>query len=103
MSKPSPPPAGRELTEEERQRLAALREKIKQELPDLVARNQLREEARREASLTGSLRRAVYASKLPITHLARQVGIEPTILDEFLTGERNLRSDIMDRLAKAVS
>lgn len=102
MNNPSTPAATREPTEEERQRLAALREKIKQELPDLVARNQLRDEARREASLTGALRRAVHASKRPITHLAREIGIEPAMLDEFLTGERTLRSDVMDRLAKTV-
>lgn len=102
MTKPTTPKMSRQPTEEERLRLVALREKISQELPDLVARNQMREEARREPSLTGALRRAVHVSKRPLTHLAREIGIEPTALDEFLTGERNLRSDIMDRLARSV-
>jgi plasmid maintenance system antidote protein VapI len=102
MNKPTTPKMSRPPTEEERLRLAALREKIKQEVPDLVARNQMREDARREPSLSGALRRAVHASKRPLTHLAREIGIEPTALDEFLTGERNLRSDIMDRLARSV-
>jgi transcriptional regulator with XRE-family HTH domain len=92
----------REMTNEERQRLAALREKIQQEIPDLVARNQMRDDARREASLSGALRRAVHSSNRPLTHLAREVGIEPTMLDEFLTGERNLLSEVLNRLAKAV-
>lgn len=102
MTKPTTPKMSRQPTEEERLRLAALREKIKQEVPDLVARSQMREDARREPSLSGALRRAVHASNRPLTHLAREIGIEPTMLDEFLTGERNLRSDVMDRLARSV-
>ena len=41
----------------------------------------------------------IHASPLSLTEIATQVGITPLLLDEFLTGERTLRSDLMDRLA----
>ena len=65
----------------------------------MTARDQLRKEAREEATLSGDLRRAIHASPLSLTAIAAQVGISPLLLDEFLTGERTLRSDVMDRLA----
>jgi hypothetical protein len=34
--------------------------------------------------------------------IAAQAGITPILLDDFLTGERTLRSDVMDRLASAL-
>ncbi|HEX5102639.1 MAG TPA: hypothetical protein VFV87_02435 [Pirellulaceae bacterium] len=90
------------MTDAERDRLTALRAAVQAELPDLVARNQLREEARREPTLSGALRRAVRDSHRPLHHLAREIGVEAVQLDEFLTGERRLFSDVMDRLARAV-
>jgi len=48
------------------------------------------------------LRRAVHASELSLSAIATQAGITPLLLDEFLTGERTLRSDVMDRLAGAL-
>jgi hypothetical protein len=98
----SPSSRARELTDAERVRLNSLREQIQAELPELVARNQLRAVAREESTLSGALRRAVYESRRPLHQIAREVGIEPKFLDEFLTGERNLLSDVMNRLAKAV-
>jgi hypothetical protein len=95
-------PQRREPTEHELARINALREKVHAELPDLIARNQLREEARQEPTLSGALRRAVHESRRPIDHIARETGIGPVHLEEFLTGERNLFSDVIDRLAKAV-
>lgn len=92
----------RDLTDAERARLNELRAIVQAEIPDLVARNQLRAEARNEATLSGALRRAVHDTRRPLHHIAREVGIEATHLDEFLTGERKLFSDAMDRLAKAV-
>ena len=89
----------RDLTDVERDCLQQLREQIAVELPELTARDQLRFEARNEATLSGELRRAVHESPLPLSAIASQAGIEPMVLDEFLTGERTLRSDVMDRLA----
>ena len=89
----------RELTPAERARLQHLRERIAAELPEMTARDQLRKEARDEATLSGGLRRAIHASPLSLSAIASQTGIDPILLDEFLTGERTVRSDVMDRLA----
>jgi hypothetical protein len=59
----------------------------------------MRKEAQEEATLSGDLRRAIHASRLPLTEIANSAGITPHVLDEFLTGERTLRSDVLDRLA----
>ena len=89
----------RELTPEERGRLQKYREQIGHELPDLQSRDQMRKEARDEATLSGDLRKAVHACELSLAELATRIGIAPIMLDEFLTGERTLRSDVLDRLA----
>ena len=89
----------RELTEAEKNRLQQYREQIAEELPDLEARDQMRKDAREEATLSGELRRAVHASGLSLAELAARIGITPIMLDDFLTGERTLRSDVLDRLA----
>jgi hypothetical protein len=89
----------RELSPIERARLKQLREQIAVELPDMTARDQLRKEARDEATLSGELRRAIHASPHSLTAIASRAGIDPILLDEFLTGERTLRSDVIDRLA----
>lgn len=82
-------------------RLKRQRQAIAEELPDLIARNNLRQEASDESTLSGEIRRAIHASSIPLSALARAVGITPIMLDEFLTGERTLRSDVLDRLAKS--
>ena len=89
----------RELTEAEKNRLQQYREQIAAELPDFEARDQMRKDAREEATLSGALRRAVHASELSLAELAARIGITPIMLDDFLTGERTLRSDVLDRLA----
>src|SRR5258708_1482109 len=92
----------RELTPEEQERLKRQRELIAKELPDLAQRDRMRKEAQEEMTLSGELRRAIHASQLSLAALATQAGITPIVLDEFLTGERTLRSDVMDRLAAAL-
>lgn len=52
-----------------------------------------------EATLSGELRRAIHASDLSLAEIATRVNITAVMLDDFLTGERTLRSDILDRLA----
>jgi hypothetical protein len=89
----------RELTPEEMARIKKYREAIAEELPDLVARNQLRKEAADERTLSGAIRRAVHSGGIEITTIAEQCGITLLMLDEFLTGERTLRSDVLDKLA----
>src|SRR5437879_6991055 len=92
----------RPLTESERDRLQRYRAQIATELPELQLRDQLRKDAREEPTLSGELRRAVHAASLSLAEIAAQAGITPTLLDDFLTGERTLRSDVLDRLAAVV-
>ena len=99
MTERQPRRTTRELTAAEQLRLERLRDQIAAELPDMTARDQLRKEARTEATLSGDLRRAIHASPMSPSSIAKQARIDPIMLDEFLTGERTLRSDVMDRLA----
>ena len=99
MTNPQPPRISRELTVEQRQRLEHQQQQIAAELPDLAARDQLRNEAREETTLSGELRRAVHSSQLSLTTMAERMGIEPLLLDDILTGDLTPRSDVMDRLA----
>jgi len=92
----------RDLTLDEQERLKRQRELIAKELPDLIQHDQMRKEAQEEQTLSGELRRAIHSSDLPLAAIAAQVGITPIMLDEFLTGERTLRSDVVDRLAAAL-
>src|SRR5437870_7950933 len=102
MSTNPPKRTTRELTPEELERLKRHRELIAKELPDLALRDQMRKDAHDEPTLSGELRRAVHAQQRPLAAIAAQAGITPVLLDEFLTGERTLRSDVMDRLAAAL-
>ncbi len=99
MNERQPRRTTRELTAAEQVRLQQLRDQIAAELPEMTARDQLRKEARAEATPSGDLRRTIHSSPLSLSAIARQARIDPIMLDEFLTGERTLRSDVMDRLA----
>jgi hypothetical protein len=68
----------------------------------LRARSQMRKGARQESTLSGELRRAVHESELSLAEIATRAGITPIVLDDFLTGERTLRSDVIDRLVVAL-
>lgn len=89
----------RELTSDEEKQLKVDQEQIGDELPDLIARNQMYKNARIEPTLSGEIRRAIHASELSIARIADEAGITPLQLDEFLTGEATLPSDAIDRLA----
>ena len=91
-----------ELTPEQQKRLSVQRAQIASELPDLVERDRMRQEARSEPTLSGEFRRAIHDSSLSLSIIAQRADIPPMLLDEFLTGERNLRSDVLDRLANVL-
>ncbi len=78
------------------------RDKIAQELPELVQRGQRMDEAAAENSLSGHLRRALHRSGRPLKTIAAQVGLDVFVLCDFLEGTGTLRSDVLDRLAQAV-
>ncbi|HZW29837.1 MAG TPA: hypothetical protein VFF52_03965 [Isosphaeraceae bacterium] len=79
------------------------REKIAAELPELMERGRLLDEAAAENSLSGHLRRAIHRSGRPLKKIAAEVGIDVFVLCDFLEGTRTLRSDVLDRLAQAVA
>src|SRR5665647_971472 len=94
MSKPKRIPG--KLMTAQQARLQRNRRRIARELPELQARNQMSREAGEERTLTGDLRRMIHASPLSLAEIAAKVRIPVLTLDEFLTGERTLRSDVLD-------
>lgn len=90
------------LSAAQQKRLKRLRELVAEELPDLVRRNELAHRARKERSLSGVLRRAVHRCPLPPNEIAARAEIRWADLDDFLTGEKALPSDALDRLARVV-
>jgi transcriptional regulator with XRE-family HTH domain len=87
------------LTPAEKERVEKYRDEIARELPDLAARDQMRKDAREESTLSGELRRAIQESSHSLAEIAARAGVTPVLLDGFLTGERTLRSDVIDRVA----
>jgi hypothetical protein len=85
-----------------REQLRRDREKIAAELPELIERGRLLDEAASEDSLCGHLRRAIHRSGRPLKKIAAEVGLDVFVLCDFLEGTRTLRSDVLDRLAQAV-
>ncbi len=79
------------------------REKTATELPELIERGRLLDEAAAENSLSGHLRRAIHRSGRPLKKIAAEVGLDVFVLCDFLEGRRTLRSDVLDRLAQAVA
>ena len=79
-----------------------MRTLVGRELPDLIRRNQLAHDARKEKTLSGALRRAVHECPQSPLQVAEMANISWSDLDDFLTGEQTLPSDAMDRLAKVL-
>jgi len=73
---------------------------IAKELPELIAKDQRLTDAMQERTTSGALRRAIHSSKILLPDLADRAQTDLDTLDAFLTGERPLTSDIIDRLAK---
>jgi len=89
-----------ELTDEQIKRLEKDRKLIARELPDLIAKHQRLCDAGEEATHSGALRRAIHASTLLLDVLAERAGTDLATLDAFLTGQRPLTSDVIDRLTR---
>src|SRR6266511_4022955 len=88
------------LTAAQKRRMKKVRELIADELPDLIRRNQLASVARKEKTFSGALRRAVHAFPLSPMKIAEKAEMRWADLDDFLTGEKTLPSDAIDRLVK---
>jgi hypothetical protein len=90
------------LTEAQKRRFEKDREAIAKELPDLIRRNQMRFDARKEKTFSGALRRAIHQFPQSPMKIAENAEIAWTDLSTFLTGEQTLPSDAIDRLVKVV-
>ena len=90
------------LTPEQQARLQRQREQIAAEQPQLQAKLERIHEAKHEPSFCGQLRQAIHSSGRLITQLAAEAGITTQQLSDFLSGDRTLRSDVLDRLTAAV-
>src|SRR5437867_1495070 len=73
---------------------------IAKELPELIEQDQRLCDAMQEPTTSGALRRAIHASKILLPDLADRAQSDMDTLDAFLTGERPLTSDVIDRLTK---
>lgn len=95
-------PVGFTLTPEQQERLQRQRDLIAAEQPRFQEKLERIHEAKQEPSLSGRLRQAIHHSGRVPTQLAAEAGITVRQLDEFLSGDRTLRSDVLDRLSAAV-
>jgi hypothetical protein len=100
MTKPRVRRIYRTLTAEEKQRIKRVRGRIAKELPELIRRNQQARDAMKERTFSGSLRRAIRRSGFLLPDLARRAEVAVGDIADFLTGEKTLPSDAIDRLVK---
>ncbi len=84
------------------ERLRADREAIAAELPEAAERAERLREAAAENTVSGRLRWAVHQSRRPLDSIAHDAGIGVELLCDWLAADRNLRSDVLDRVAQAV-
>src|SRR5437763_7432076 len=91
-----------QLTAAQMKQLRKDRELIAKELPELIAKHQRICDAADERTHSGALRRAIHASKILLDDLAARAETDMDTLDAFLTGERPLTSDVIDRLTKVL-
>src|SRR5277367_4333346 len=90
------------LSPEQERQIKKARRLIAKEIPELVRRDQLAYDARKERTLSGALRRAVHAFPQSPMKVAALADIAWADLDDFLTGEKTLPSDAIDRLVKVL-
>ena len=79
------------------------RASIAAEFSDAVQRSDRLREAAAENTVCGHLRRAIHQCRRPLDSIAADAGIDPELLCDWLSGDRTLRSDVLDRLAQAVA
>ena len=90
------------LTPAQKRRLKRVREQIAQDLPVLIRRNHLADRAMKEKTFSGALRRAIHDFPLSPIKVAEKAGVARIEFEDFLTGEKTLPSDVIDRLVKIV-
>ena len=90
------------LTPAQKRRVKKVQQQIAAELPDLIHRNQLAHNAAKEKTLSGVLRKAIHTSTILLPDLARRAEVDMGVIADFLTGEKPLPSDAIDRLTKVL-
>src|SRR5712692_5921415 len=75
---------------------------IAKELPELIEKDQRLSDAMQERTTSGALRRAIHSSGVLLPDLADRVQIDMDDLDAFLTADRPLNSDVIDRLTQTL-
>jgi hypothetical protein len=90
------------MSSEMRERWERARRETINEHTELIELGTRMREASSEDTLSGHLRRAIHRSDRELVDIAGAAGISLLELNEFLSGERTMRSDVLDRLAAAV-
>ena len=92
------------MAPEEAKKLRAVRRKIEEELPELVARHHERERVREDLrKLLEQLRNAREKNGLSLTDLMQRTGMERSALSKLETGQRpNPTIETLERYAEAV-
>ncbi len=86
----------RPLTPEEIARDAEVRRKVQVEFPPLASSNS------ESGRLTQALREAIRGSQKSTDQIAQDAGVAPVVVSEFLSGTRDVRLAVAERLAEAV-
>jgi transcriptional regulator with XRE-family HTH domain len=95
-------PSSKSVPPELLEQLKRERELIAVELPEAIQRGERLREAAAENTVSGHLRTAIHQSRRRLESIARDAGISAESLCDWLSGDRTLRSDVVDRLAQAV-
>jgi|GEM_PF-2148901 ribosome-binding protein aMBF1 (putative translation factor) len=74
--------------------------KVEAELPEIIERDRLTQEAMKEPTVSGQLRCAICASQLSYTKLAAKTKVDVITISEFMCGRGTLDSDVFSRLAE---
>lgn len=90
------------LTPPQQRRLEKARRQVEKGLPELIRRNELRYEARKAKTFSGLLRRLVHRFPQSPMKIAQRAEINWVSFSDFLTGEKPLPSDAIDRLIKVL-
>jgi hypothetical protein len=77
-----------------------VRAQVAEELPDLIRRHQTAHDAMKEKTFSGSLRKAIQRSKILLPDLSARAEVAMGAIADFLTGEKTLPSDAIDRLVR---
>jgi hypothetical protein len=90
------------FTPEERARWEEARDAALALRPHLADKARRLRDAAGEATFSGALRTAIHEHPKPLPVIASEAGLDINHLDEFLTGDRTLRSDAIDRLTRVL-